>query len=187
VLEEMIVRHCAPTLARMKCGGIFNMVCDGRDLGEQLSMMNSVLNPRGVEVAVLRSSGGCHLVYVYRVHMLEGLLSDDHVFSFLKGLGYDTSDVGSMIRHLSERIVVNGGIVHEIGFFLGYPKEDVIGFIENGGRHYKMIGCWKVYGDEVVAANTFTRIRKCRSVYRRCYDRGVPISDLIVPRLTSLS
>ena len=31
---------------------------------------------------------------------------------------------------------------------LGYPAEDVQGFIENETKECKCVGCWKVYGDE---------------------------------------
>ena len=37
---------------------------------------------------------------------------------------------------------------HEIGLFLGYPFEDVMGFIENKGENYLCSGCWKVYSCE---------------------------------------
>lgn len=32
---------------------------------------------------------------------------------------------------------------HEIGIFLGYPLDDVIGFIEH--KPYYLVGDWKVY------------------------------------------
>lgn len=36
---------------------------------------------------------------------------------------------------------------HEIGFFFGYPAEDVFAFIREKGHNYKLVGDWKVYGD----------------------------------------
>ena len=39
------------------------------------------------------------------------------------------------------------GFPHEIGVFLGYPLDDVKGFIKNEGKKYLMIGYWKVYSD----------------------------------------
>ncbi len=40
-----------------------------------------------------------------------------------------------------------GDFPHEIDVFLGYPCEDVRGFIRHGGQGYKLCGYWKVYGD----------------------------------------
>lgn len=40
------------------------------------------------------------------------------------------------------------GFPHEVGLFLGYPLDDVTGFIEQKGKNYKCCGIWKVYGNE---------------------------------------
>ena len=53
-----------------------------------------------------------------------------------------------------------GSFPHEMGIFLGYPLEDVKGFIEHEGKDYLYQGYWKVYGD----------VEKCEkmfSVYNR--------------------
>lgn len=46
---------------------------------------------------------------------------------------------------------------HEIGLFLGYPLEDVKGFIENKADSSKCSGCWKVYGNEQKALKLFEK------------------------------
>ncbi|MDE7122430.1 MAG: DUF3793 family protein, partial [Oscillospiraceae bacterium] len=51
---------------------------------------------------------------------------------------------------------------HEIGIFLGYPIEDVLGFIENHGKNYVFNGYWKVYGNAEQARRTFSNYDKCR-------------------------
>lgn len=38
---------------------------------------------------------------------------------------------------------------------LGYPAEDVQGFIENETKECKCVGCWKVYGDVEQAQKKF--------------------------------
>ena len=69
---------------------------------------------------------------------------------------------------------------HEIGVFLGYPLEDVLGFIENGGRNCLYCGCWKVYANECAALEAFVRSEKCKSVYQRLFASGCPLSKLTV-------
>lgn len=51
---------------------------------------------------------------------------------------------------------------HEIGIFLGYPLEDVDGFITHQGENCKLCGCWKVYGNVEQARRTFANYEKCR-------------------------
>ena len=72
-----------------------------------------------------------------------------------------------------------GGIPHEIGVFLGYPLDDVKGFIRHKGRDYTFCGCWKCYGDPQAARRRFERYHRCTAVLRRRYAEGTPITQLI--------
>ena len=47
---------------------------------------------------------------------------------------------------------------HEIGVLLGYPAEDVKGFVVNEGKNYLYSGYWKVYGDLSEAKQLFTNL-----------------------------
>ena len=94
--------------------------------------------------------------------------------------GYEAPDIEECIRRLSERIYECDEFPHEIGLFLGYPPEDVKGFIEFGGRKSKASGYWKVYGDVDRAQKQFERFSKCTGVYLKCLERGLPISKLAV-------
>jgi hypothetical protein len=61
-----------------------------------------------------------------------------------------------------ERFRESGPFPHEVGFFLGYPPEDVIGFMENNGKGCKLCGTWKVYGDVEKARACFREYSLCR-------------------------
>ena len=50
-----------------------------------------------------------------------------------------------------------------VGLFLGYPVDDVTGFIQNKGRNYLLCGYWKVYSDENRARRIFSNYDKCRN------------------------
>ena len=69
---------------------------------------------------------------------------------------------------------------HEIGVFLGYPLEDVIGFIRNKGQCFCCLGCWKAYSNEAQARRVFALYEKCRNVYLSCYRRGFGVARLTV-------
>jgi hypothetical protein len=51
---------------------------------------------------------------------------------------------------------------HAVGLFLGYPLDDVLGFIKHRGYNYKLCGIWKVYGDVEQAKNRFRQYDLCR-------------------------
>ena len=67
---------------------------------------------------------------------------------------------------------------HEIGFFLGYPYEDVIGFIANEGENFLCSGCWKVYAKERDAQTCFCCYKNCTNMYQQLFDEGVSIECL---------
>ena len=69
---------------------------------------------------------------------------------------------------------------HEVGLFLGYPPKDVKGFIENNGECSKCTGCWKVYGDEKKAKDTFDKYKMCTAEYMKRYSEGVGLDNLVV-------
>ena len=181
MLDRLLVEHCAPTLARLKTGSLFNCPFDRREiLAEQLEAWNQALGPKGVELAVLRASGGCALVYGFRRGQLLRDLSAPGVAAFLRRCGYNCGTVDEVLAQLKCRVAAGPPFPHEIGLFLGYPLGDVEGFIRNRGRNCKCAGCWKVYCDEQAAQRQFAKFRKCRQVYLRLFLGGRSVVQLTV-------
>ena len=103
------------------------------------------------------------------------------VAAFLAQYGYSSIDVGDALARLQVRFnAVEDHFPHEIGLFLDYPLSDVAGFIANRGRNCKLLGCWKVYGDEYAAQKLFARFKKCQDVYSRLWNNGKSILQLTV-------
>ena len=90
----------------------------------------------------------------------------------------DRGGIDARIAHLKKRICEAQGFPHEIGLFLGYPPEDVEGFMEYGGRNYKLNGYWKVYSDEYRARTLFERYTKCRDAVCRRLMSGYTLGQL---------
>jgi hypothetical protein len=103
------------------------------------------------------------ILFIYKADLLALCLSHDDTACFLEGMGYDCgSDFpDGCVRTLKERFKLS--MPHEIGVFLGYPLDDVKGFIENGGRGSKATCYWKVYGDESYARRKFDEYRKAET------------------------
>ena len=96
--------------------------------------------------------------------------------AILQQIGYpETSTLEAKLNRLAERIQNEPQFPHEIGIFLGYPSEDVIGFMENKGENYKLCGYWKVYGDAEQAKRTFINYDKCRDFLCNKLNQGYDI------------
>ena len=118
---------------------------------------------------------------VYHNGQLERRLADERVQRVLAWFGYPVGQpLEALLKMLRRRIALNEGFPHEIGLFLGYPLEDVEGFIRNKGQGYTCCGHWKSYGDPAEARRRFAGYRACTETYRRRYDGGTPITQLIV-------
>ncbi len=176
-LEERVVRHCAPTLAGIKCGSMFMMRSAKDEVLGDVRRLNRETSGLGVIALVLKAGDDGALVYVYRPGMLSEVLSDRRVRSFLEGLGYRDGSAPSLIRTLSERFG-RERMPHEVGIFLGYPLEDVVGFIEKGGRGCSRSGCWKCYGDPARAEAMFERCKDCSARCSRIYMEGGSLGSL---------
>ena len=101
------------------------------------------------------------------------------VAEFMSQYGYNTEDSKKAVERLKERIRQLEDFPHEIGLFLSYPIEDVLGFIENRGKNYILNGYWKVYGNEEEARKSFFKYRKCTDVYHKLFMGGTPIEKLV--------
>ena len=112
----------------------------------------------------LRIWNGRALIYLYRPKALARDLACEDAACLLNGSGYDGTEPSGCLRCLMDRLQCQkDGFPHEIGLFLGYPPEDVRGFIENETRNYKFTGYWKVYGDEGARAPCSTSSNAARA------------------------
>ena len=179
--EEMIVRHCSPTLAGLKTGNIFRCTCESPEqLRRDIRRLNLRLTSKGLRILPLKIYSGYAMIYVYRPSRLRADLSCKEAAALLEKIGYTVDHPERCVTQLMSRLSEWEEFPHEIGLFLGYPPEDVLGFIENGAKKAKHVGCWKVYGDETKAKVTFARFKKCSRVYARKFAEGSSIERLTI-------
>ena len=181
MLEHGLIEYCAPTLAGMKSSNLFNYHFSLRkEVTQELRELNQKLNEKGVYVEALLWKETSVLVYVYRKSHLMKELQQDSVKEFLSSYGYIDNRIEMCMQRLKERLWEYNGFPHEIGVFLGYPMEDVVGFIQNEGRDCKCCGLWKVYCNEAETKKLFEKMQKCTRIYLRVFAEGRPISNMTV-------
>ena len=72
------------------------------------------------------------------------------------------------------------GFPHEIGVFLGYPVEDVEGYMQNDGKNFLLVGYWKVYGEKEQALRLFASYDEAREQTVREVLAGKELVQLCV-------
>ena len=181
--EAVLVEQCATTLAGVKPASLFRYQgADKRQPREAAARWAKELAPYGITVRVLKycpQTGAC-LIYLYRAGWLRSILSEPSTRAFLAGQGYGADQsCQELLRQLSRRLCLEREFPHEIGVFLGYPLEDVVGFIRNRGRNYTCCGYWKAYGDQETARKRFDQYRRCTAACCEQFRQGAAITQLI--------
>lgn len=181
LLETGMIEHCAPTLAGIKTASLFSYFFENRrTAGKELSVINETINSRGVFVEALLWREKSVLIYVYRPTLLQADLNRLGVMDLLEKYGYTDCNMKNCISWLKCRLYQYDCFPHEIGIFLGYPLEDVEGFIENKGKNCKSCGMWKVYCNEYEKKKLFEKFKKCTEVYKCVFAGGRRLTQMTV-------
>lgn len=154
-LGFQIILQCAPVLKGVKVANAVSIseeLCEG--IGELFEGMK-------ISWRILSRKEGKCLILFYHPEELEEYLQRPEQRRILRKFGYSCQRLEEMLDDLSRRACAfsraGQEFPHEIGVFLGYPAEDVWGFIENAGKQYLFVGYWKVYHEPSLAKRTFKK------------------------------
>lgn len=182
--EELIVKQCSSTLAGLKTGNMFTCPWQCSPEGKKaildhLRTLNSRLAPYGLRILPLRFMKRRVLIYMYRPKQLSIDL-EHHIAKHILGQkDYPTTSAERCIVRLIHEMQQQEGFPHEIGLFLGYPAEDVLGFIQNQAQSAKWVGAWKVYGDETAARCKCAAYKRCTRAYCQAYRQHHSLDQLL--------
>lgn len=136
----------------------------------------------GVRVSLLGWREGRAMLLVWRPRRIRRLLSDAGAHEFL-AKNHLPSRSGALMGELRRRLRAyyndRTPFPHEIGFVLGYPIEDVDGFMSDGGQGARACGRWKVYGDVDEALRRFKELEREELRIKRLYSEGTPLRGLL--------
>ena len=179
--EDLLIRNCSPTLAGLKTGNLFSCSFPSQlALLQYIRRLNRTLVPKGIRVVVMRAREGRALIYVFRYSAVQKMLRNRQAAQILRSRGYSQLRVEPCLCRLMGRCQEESEFPHEIGLFLGYPPEDVQGFIDNKACNQKCTGCWKVYGDADQARRTFEKYKRCTDIYCSQFEHGKSMDRLTV-------
>ncbi len=173
-IDKRVAFLCSPLILGLKCA---NMIYAS---DSDAAVVRRIFDGSPVTVTVVYSSAGSSLIFLYRKDMLLNAICADVVAEMLRDLGYEPTDVDQSVSHLSGRISaareMGEDFPHEIGLFLGYPIEDVLGFVNNKGRDALLTGYWKVYENPAEKRKTFMEFDRAREIVFPLADRGVSLN-----------
>lgn len=178
-MEKMIARQCGPALAGIKTANLVSVdKLKHPEAVKELMRLNTLLNKKGICFETLCECEKRMLVMVYRPQLLKSYLSGEEIRGLLSSFGYPhTDELSVLLGHLKKRMH-NSAFPHEIGAFLGYPVEDIRGFINHKDKGLLFIGEWKVYSNPERAKKYFSRYSACRRALVRHIDSGKALGEI---------
>ena len=180
-LEMRIAFQCAPFIAGLE---ISNLLIFRRD---ELDELKYILKQAGISYFVVAVMDSKVAVLVFDRSRLEAYLQEIKVRQVFRDMGYQDFALGKILFIFRLRyegyLMQKQEFPHEMGLLLGYPVEDVEGFIFNRGRNCLYAGYWKVYKDLPEKMLLFRKYEKARDAVVQLSFRGIGIGEIVRKRL----
>lgn len=153
-----------------KSGELLNL-----DLGQfeqsatqSLRALHRLVRTWGLRLATVHARGLSRKIVIYDPRAVQRDLSAVPGWA-LRRLGYPASvDAGEFFRRIRARWRMSGAIPHEIGFGLGYPCKDVLGFMGLVSLDQTAECGWRVYGNPRPSLERGARFARARALACAC-------------------
>ncbi len=130
----------------------------------QLNLLHAL--ETSVRVVVLYKRDERYGLFVYHPNALSAVLTQAVVRRYLTKLGYPESfRLGSDLAVLTKRLREGEEFPHEIGFFLGYPVKDVLGFMGIVSLPLVQTRGWQMYGTTRISEQLYRRRKEAKSAF----------------------
>ena len=178
--EKILAFHSAPTLLGVKCANLISIDQTDFNMYELERFLKAHPAFAHLSVRFLCKCKNRVLLYVYQKDLLEMWFSEKKVAKILSDFGYASAATIDEKLDILEKRISCERFPHEIGIFLGYPVDDVLGFIKNQGKNCLFCGFWKVYSDPVKARHTFDKYVYCRDFLCNNIDQGLNLHQALI-------
>ncbi|RDY31479.1 DUF3793 family protein [Lachnotalea glycerini] len=176
-LEIQLAIQCAPFIMGIK---ISNLLIVQRENAEYVEEM---FKNGEISYFILCETQNKTTFLLYRLNELMGYLSKREVINLLAVLGYKNHmlfEILSCIRKKYEAYMATSKkFPHELGLILGYPVEDVYGFMANQGQNFLYAGYWKVYENIKEKQRMFEKYNQAKETAIRLVSSGESIWEII--------
>ena len=176
-IETQLAMQCAPVIMKLKVSNLF-IISE-----EEIEKVKEILDGSELSSQILLVKEGKAVFLVYRQEYLREYLSEEGIRKLLRKLGYRKMELEELlpifIRRYSWYCRYGGNFPHEMGLLLGYPIEDVIGFIKNKGKNFLYTGYWKVYENIGEEIQLFQKFERAKQLLLQLVAMGISMTEVI--------
>jgi len=176
-VETKLALQCAPVITGIKISNLLIVATKDEDAVRTILKKSGMIHYR-----LLRQDGKTTFLLFDKI-LLSAYLQDPDVQRILKVNGYRDLSLGGIFRtfqyHYQTYMNQGEGFPHEMGLLLGYPVEDVEGFIEHKGRSYLYSGYWKVYKNVEEKKTLFESYENAKETLIQLLDKGMNMREIV--------
>ena len=169
--------QCAPLITGLKESNLLNIK------KQDYQRMKDIFKESELTIYPLGIHAGKITVFLYHRERLEKFFSGESVLALLHEIGYIDTDLKQVLpvfrTHYQQYLKEKKVFPHEMGLLLGYPPEDVKGFIHNQGKNYLYSGYWKVYDRPHEKIRLFQKYEHSREKLIQLLSYGMRIEEII--------
>jgi hypothetical protein len=176
-LEMQMAMQCAPLITGLKISNLLNIRRE-----DFISMQEIVKHSQFLWYLLFETEEKITVLLFHR-DSLESYLGKQQVREMLHQAGYVNLSLDCVLKEFSIRyrwyMQTKNDFPHEMGLLLGYPAEDVEGFIMHQGDDCLCVGYWKVYANKERKLKLFERFEKAKESLIQLLSYGVSMGDII--------
>lgn len=183
-VELQMALQCAPVITGVKISNLLNIKLSG------YRQIADIVKGSDIEMYTLGATKGRVNVFMYNRERLDAYLRREDVKRLMESFGYANaalSEILAVFRIRYQKYLKNRyGLLanrewfpHEMGLLLGYPPEDVEGFILHGGRDFICSGYWKVYEDASAKKKLFESFERAEEKLVGLLSGGMRMTDIM--------
>lgn len=176
-IELQLALQCAPLITGLKISNLLN-ICK-----EDFSQMQEIIKGSHISYYPLLKSGHKMIILLYHKESLERYFEEARAKRLLEKAGYESFGLEEILaefcmryRHYMENQM---NFPHEMGLLLGYPIEDVEGFIKYKGNNSLCTGYWKVYENQDRKQKLFESFENAKESLIQLLSCGVSMGDIV--------
>lgn len=169
-LETQLALQCAPVLLGIKVSNLLIL-----EKEKQQEAVGFFLETE-LSCQLLSISEKKVTFLIYREKELAAYLNEHGVKEQMEEFGYGMCRLEEVLAEFAGRyqryMEAEAEFPHEMGLLLGYPLEDVTGFIRNKGENFLYAGYWKVYANLSAALKRFSDYSRAKEAAVKMIAEG---------------
>lgn len=176
-IEIQLALQCAPLITGLKVSNLLIVSL------ENAGQVTAIIEKSGLSYYKMLQTKEKVTFLLYRRKQLEEFLCRREIRHFFRQEGYQVFQFGRILRTFQMRYATymkeGGEFPHEMGLLLGYPLEDVRGFMENEGKYFLYSGYWKVYENMTKKIRLFRKFEVAKEMLIFLIYNGVGMEEIM--------